>query len=243
MILAIDCGNSRVKWGLGRPPGRGQLTDWHACGATGIQDIHRLDAAWPRTNPPSRVMISHVANEATREALTGLIVRLSVPVEWVVPGVSRCGVTNRYSDPSRLGSDRWAAMIGARNLCEGACLVVMAGTATTVDMLDESGVFRGGIILPGIELMKRGLAEGTSGLPYAQGCYEATPRNTADAIESGCLNAQVGAIERMALMLPEGAPCLISGGDAPRIAHCLTIAHRHIDNLVLEGLAVMGGQL
>ncbi len=108
------------------------------------------------------------------------------------------GVVNGYDNPAQLGADRWAALIGARGLHAGPALVVMAGTATTVDCLDAQGVFRGGLILPGLDLMRRSLARNTAGLPEACGGYRVLPTNTDDAIVSGCIAATVGAIERMA---------------------------------------------
>src|SRR5205085_12624801 len=134
-------------------------------------------------------------------------------------------VTNRY-DTLQPGADRWAALLGAWHRQRGACLVVGAGTATTADLLSTRGEFRGGIIFPGLELMKRSLAENTTRLPFAEGAWAEEPRNTADAIETGVLQAQAGAIERMYAQLTrvEGssAACLISGGAAARIAQCLS---------------------
>jgi len=158
---------------------------------------------------------------------------------WVTAQASQCGVTNGYADSSQLGADRWAALIGAWHLYRGACLVVTTGTATTVDMLSASGLFRGGLILPGVELMKKALAEHTAGLPYAGGHYAEEPRNTADAIESGCVHAQAGAIERMFAKLGAGAVCFLSGGAAPKVAGRLNIPLRVVENLTLEGLAAM----
>jgi type III pantothenate kinase len=114
--------------------------------------------------------------------------------------------------------------------------VVTAGTATTVDVLRGDGRFVGGVILPGLELMKRSLARDTAGLPLAKGRFAGEPRNTADAIETGCLLAQAGAIERAFATMEPGAACVLAGGSARRIARHLSIPVRLVDNLVLEGL-------
>jgi type III pantothenate kinase len=129
-------------------------------------------------------------------------------------------------------------MVGARAKTQGACLVVCAGTATTVDWLDAAGNFRGGLILPGLRLMCAALAKNTAQLPDADGEYRGEPRNTMDAIVSGCLHAQAGAIERMfARVSAEGeALCLVTGGAAYRIAPCLEIPFRMEEMLVLDGL-------
>ena len=151
--------------------------------------------------------------------------------------VRQCGVSNAYADPARLGADRWAALIGARALHAADCLVVMAGTATTIDVLTANGEFRGGLILPGERLMKHALAERTAGLPLSGGSVTDYPRDTGDAIETGCFFAQLGAIERMFSRLGTERLCLLSGGAAGRMAGHLSIPLRVVDNLVLEGLA------
>jgi type III pantothenate kinase len=153
-----------------------------------------------------------------------------------VASAGACGVASRYDNPAQLGADRWAALIAAWGRCSSACLVVSAGTATTIDSLGATGEFTGGRILAGVDLMKKALAANTAGLPLQQGRYAADPRNTADAIESGCLEAQAGAIERCHARLPAGAPCLVTGGAAAAIAARLTISASVVDNLALEGL-------
>jgi type III pantothenate kinase len=112
----------------------------------------------------------------------------------------------------------------------------MAGTATTVDTIDGDGRFLGGLILPGLDLMRRSLAQDTAALPLAAGKYSVHPRCTDDAITSGCIEAQVGAIVRAVARLGNGATCLLSGGAAGVIGEHLGVPHRQVANLVLEGL-------
>jgi type III pantothenate kinase len=235
MILAIDCGNTRVKWGLREP----QSSSWRALGAAPTADIDRLPAEWSALPAPVRIIVANVAGAPARKALTLALSHFGVEPQWVQARASQCGVSSAYIDPGQLGADRWAALIGAWHLQHGACLVVNAGTATTVDLLSAQGVFSGGLIIPGIDLMKRSLEQNTAGLPLAQGSYADEPRCTADAIESGCLQAQAGAIERMFARLEAGAVCLLSGGNAERIAPRLNIPVRVMDNLALEGLVWM----
>lgn len=238
MILAIDCGNTRVKWGLREPQESGSA--WRALGAVPLADIARLESDWSSLPAPSRIVIANVAGEPARKALLEQLARWAVEPRWVIAQAVQCGVTNGYADPGRLGADRWAALVGAWHLQRGACLVVNAGTATTVDMLSSQGLFRGGIIIPGVDLMKRALAQHTAGLPLAQGRLVDEPQCTADAIETGCLHAQAGAIERMYARLEAGAVCLLSGGNAERIRPILNIPARAVDNLALEGLLRIG---
>lgn len=230
-VLCIDCGNTRIKWGL-RDAGR-----WLSVNALPTAEAQRLGDMLPQR--PARVVACNVAGEDVAAHVEALARALGIPITWVRSQAQQCGVTNGYENPAQLGADRWAALIGARGLHEGACLVVNAGTATTVDVLDAQGAFRGGLILPGVALMRESLARNTAGLPLARGEFRELPRNTDDAIASGCLNATLGAIERMFRQIADAPQplCLLSGGASTSLVGALTILHREIQNLVLEGLA------
>lgn len=234
-ILAIDCGNTRLKFA------------WFVDGAARetsaltYEELAALDglllSAGGRCGQPERVAISNVAGETVRSALARALRIFPVEPQWIRAQARQCGVVNLYDDPAQLGSDRWAALIGAWARERNACLVVSVGTATTIDALSAGGEFLGGLILPGLDLMRRALAAGTAGLPLAAGHGTALPRNTADAIWNGCAAAQLGAIERMRRQLPESAACLLSGGAAQVLLPSLNKPCVVVDNLVLEGLA------
>lgn len=230
MILAIDCGNSRLKWGL---HGQGR---WIRTGIAPVSGLTGLRRTWGKLPPVETVVVANVAGPSVRRDLDRALPGRAVAAIWVTAKRDQCGVTNGYAKPAQLGADRWAALIGAWTMLRGPCLVVAAGTATTVDVLRGDGTFAGGMILPGLELMKRSLADNTAGLPLARGRFSMTPSNTADAIESGCLLAQAGAISRVFATLEPGSACVLAGGAADRLAPHLGIPVRVADNLVLEGL-------
>src|SRR5882757_5843322 len=188
MILAVDCGNSRLKWGLH------QNGAWRQTGTMPVSELARLEKTWKRFAPADQVIVANVAGRSVRKRLETLFARRSMVPTWVKAKRRECGVTNGYGRPDRLGADRWAALIGAWSILRGPCLVVTAGTATTVDILRGDGRFVGGAIIPGLELMKRSLARTTAALLRARGRFSADPHKTADAIENGCLVAQAGAI-------------------------------------------------
>ncbi len=229
-LLCLDAGNTRIKWGLH------DGAVWRAQGACAHAEVDALAHALPAR--PARIVACNVAGAPVAARIETLAAALGAPLEWFASAPADAGVTNGYDNPAQLGADRWAALIGARAIHAGAALVVMAGTATTIDLLDAAGRFRGGLILPGLDLMRTALARNTAGLPEARGAYRDTPTNTDDAIVSGCLQATLGAIERMARRLA-GAEflCLLSGGAAEPLAPHLELPLRRIDNLVLEGLA------
>ena len=235
MMIAIDAGNTRIKWGVNTG------TAWIAQGALPTSEAARLaevSLAWPA----APIVACNVAGDAVEAAICTALAERFAPPLWLRSSAGVCGVSNSYDWPERLGADRWAALIGARGRLSSACLVVCAGTATTVDWLDASGTFRGGLILPGVDLMRASLARNTAQLPLADGNFRCEPRNTSDAIVSGCLHAQIGAIERMfaKLAAAPGAVCLLTGGAAQGLVPLLNIPFQLTENLILEGLARFG---
>jgi type III pantothenate kinase len=121
-------------------------------------------------------------------------------------------------------------------------VVVNAGTAVTIDALSADGVFRGGLIMPGVNLMTSALASGTAGLPHVQGVFSVFPDNTADAIASGAMLAVCGAIDRMRRALLKAGPApqiVLSGGTAAAIEARLDAPVLILPYLVLEGLRIV----
>jgi type III pantothenate kinase len=234
VILAIDAGNTRLKWGTHNG------TQWTAGGAVMKDQVVRLQDAWKLQPAPAKIVIANVAGELIRSQLTVLLARWRVPPHWVTSAKSQCGVVSHYEDPKLLGCDRWAALIGAHHLHSGAALVVMAGTAMTVDALTGDGRFVGGLIVPGLNLMVESLTSKTAGIRVERGKVQTFPSNTGDAVWSGALNASAGAIERMLQALEAagepGATVLLSGGAAGEIEALIHGPVRRVDNLVLEGL-------
>lgn len=235
MILCLDAGNTRLKFGVVAGD------DWLLQDALDYATLDELHARLPQG--VSRIVACNVAGESVRSRIEALAADLALPLDWLTGSADACGVRNGYDRPPQLGADRWAALIGARALHPGQAVVVMAGTATTIDALDAAGQFRGGLILPGLSLMRAALARNTADLPHAAGHYRALPTNTDDAIVSGAIHATLGAIERIQGLAGKDALCLLSGGAAAELAPHLVPAHRLIGNLVLEGLARYGRTL
>jgi type III pantothenate kinase len=243
MILAIDAGNSRVKWGwleLGGAAG----AQWSSISSVSLIEFA---ASSDHVNPfsvthedPESIVISNVAGEGAKTLLVNWTSIFDAEPLWLHGESQRCGVTSRYERPEQLGPDRWASLVAARGLHAAATLVVNAGTCTTIDMLGADGAFLGGAILPGAELMRFVLHEHTGRLPLEEGLFREMPRNTVDAIETGCRNAQTGAIERMYRSFREldGTPlCIVSGGAGRSLVDQLSMPRRYVPNLVLDGLA------
>lgn len=240
-VLCIDSGNSRIKWGLATGDG------WLARGALAHDAVAQLAQALQDHPVPARVLIANVAGAQALAAIHVALAELTLAPDSVIEvraEAMRAGVRNGYREPGRLGVDRWCALIAARAQVSGPALVVMVGTATTVDTLAADGLFRGGLILPGIDLMRRSLARDTAGLPFADGRHQPWPQCTDDAIVTGILEAQAGAIERAWRRLDDpAAPCLLSGGAAGRLAGLLDLPVLAVEDLPLEGLRVQAGEI
>jgi type III pantothenate kinase len=242
MILLIDAGNTRVKWALAAPSA--QLGAWTASGAATHADTPQLELAWCEAasqHQVQRILIANVAGNALRVQLEYVLQRClpGVTPDWFASVPALAGVSNGYRNPAQLGCDRFAAAIAGHALTPDApVIVVNCGTATTIDAVTADGVFLGGMILPGLGLMASSLARNTAQLPQiAQDgkLPDGFADNTDDAILSGILAAQSGAIEH-ACAAHHGAACIISGGAAPYIAPMLKVPYRIVENIVLIGL-------
>ena len=168
-----------------------------------------------------------------------------VAPQWVVASASEAGLSNGYDHPSRLGADRWVAMIGAwhhalRSGPPRPLVVVMVGTAVTVDAIDANGKFLGGLILPGHGIMLRALESGTAGLHVPTGEVREFPTNTSDALTSGGTFAIAGAVNCMVQHLRDHCgfdpKCVMAGGAGWKMAPSMSVQFELVDNLVFDGL-------
>ncbi|HLX22175.1 MAG TPA: type III pantothenate kinase [Usitatibacter sp.] len=236
-ILAIDSGNTRIKWAV--HDGHA----WSAAGAIATSDSATLYEAMLPAFPVDRAVASNVAGAEVAARIVDACRRARVELAIVVPQQAQLGVTNAYREPWQLGSDRWAALIAAHRGYKGHKLVVNVGTALTVDALTADGHFMGGLIVPGPALMRRSLDLGTAGLRLTEGAMREFPQGTADAITSGSIQASVGAITRLGLeMAARDCPVsriILSGGAAGEIAAWLPYPAILQDNLVLDGLVAI----
>lgn len=234
-MLLLDAGNTRLKWALA------QGDAWLDQGAAPIDDLSSLREAFAALPPPGHILASNVAGEAVAERIRAACAAWDCRVEFVAAQVEQCGVRNGYAQPGQLGSDRWAALIAAWAQLHTACLVVNCGTATTVDALSGDGEFFGGLILPGLDMMRRSLVLGTAQLEMETGEWAEFPRCTADGIYSGAIKATIGAIRQQYELLGDlEARCLLAGGAAGLIGPHLGLPRLSVDDLVLRGLQLIG---
>jgi len=249
-FLALDVGNTRLKWAQYDAPVAGSPVLAH--GAEFLENIDKLaEGEWASLPAPSLILGCIVAGDAVKRRVEEQMELWDVAPRWVVPSAQEAGVTNGYDHPARLGADRWVAMIGARHrlLARGIkkpCVVVMVGTAVTVEAIDASGKFLGGIILPGHGIMLRALESGTAGLHVPTGDVKDFPTNTSDALTSGGTFAIAGAVQRMVENTTrhcgEAPECIMTGGAGWKMGPSMSVNFELVDSLIFDGLLEIAAQ-
>ena len=222
------------------------LKELLAQGAEFLENIEKLaDGPWARLPEPQSMLGCIVAGEAVKRRVEEQLEIWNLDPKWVVSSAAEAGLVNGYDHPTRLGADRWIAMIGAwhRVLRQGAArplVVVMVGTAVTVEAIDAEGRFLGGLILPGHGIMLRALESGTAGLHVPTGEVREFPTNTSDALTSGGTYAIAGAVERMVQHVRrhcQAEPaCVMTGGAGWKMAPSMSVQFELVDSLIFDGL-------
>jgi type III pantothenate kinase len=249
-FLALDVGNTRLKWAQYDAPVVGAKL--LAQGAVFLENIDKLaEGEWASLSAPTQILGSIVAGDAIKRRVAEQVELWDVVPRWVVSSAQEAGLSNGYDHPSRLGADRWVAMIGAhhrllRRGIKKPCIVVMVGTAVTVEAIDAHGKFLGGIILPGHGIMLRALESGTAGLHVPTGEVCDFPTNTSDALTSGGTFAIVGAVQRMVENITrhcgQAPECIMTGGAGWKVAPSMSVHVELVESLIFDGLLEIASQ-
>jgi type III pantothenate kinase len=243
--LVVDIGNSRIKWALIGPDGM-----------TGI-----AAANFDKTSPTplaaigdaiggervGRIVATNVAGEAVAAALSSLAAGCKAELTNVRPATSEYGVRCAYADPSRLGADRWVAVVAAHRLLDGAVAVIDAGTTVTLDVVNADGEHLGGLIMPGPGLTAATLGAETHGIGptepaerHASG-VGVLGTSTNDAVANGAMLALAAGIDRVIAEvtreLHTSLTVILTGGLARTLEPWLDSAVSYRPHFVLEGLA------
>ena len=244
MVLLLDIGNSFIKWCW--------LDDGRLCDAgevlhadTDLASV--LDEAWQELTPAEAVWVSNVAGDDLAEVLEQWLQRAwGVLPQYATSSAARGEVRNAYNEPARLGVDRWLALLAAYEISKQAVCIIDCGTAITVDVMASSGQHLGGLIVPGLGMMRDSLYAGTHGVQDAAPTSSVgglLACDTAGAVEGGTLYSSIAFVDRvctdMEKALDEPMTCLLTGGDATDILPLLTVEIEHEPLLVLQGLALL----
>ncbi|MGH8327557.1 MAG: type III pantothenate kinase [Steroidobacteraceae bacterium] len=259
-VLIVDIGNTRIKWALWRD---GRLGPMRAAAHDGWspQDYARQVLGKHRPSL-GRVVVASVASASTDRRFVAATRRVAGRApEFMATSRSTAGVTTRYTDPWRLGVDRFAGVIGAHQLLpQRAVCVLNAGTTVTVDLVDARGIHRGGAILPGPDLMMASLLNGTAGIARrareagapeggsgarTAGAADPFARSTRSAIRQGAFFAVAAAIDRIVTEAREAVGAepvvLAAGGGLTRFERLLRSRYIRVNDLVLRGIAAHAG--
>lgn len=248
MIVLLDAGNSRFKWARLQ----GELLSEVWCQEYDSQ--HRAQAvlaALATKGVPRRIVVASVLGDVFKEEFIRVAgSRFGVKPEFVVPTQSGFGIRLGYANPQEFGADRFAALVAASRNFQLPCIVVDCGTAVTIDPLTADGEHLGGLILPGLHLMRRSLIEHTARINVGFGNDDdyLFGDSTSQGVRGGTWRALIGAIDgivrEMTIYITEhcgdsSVNYLMTGGTGeyllPRLA-----AHFHLESkLVLHGLAII----
>lgn len=238
----MDCGNSRLKWGL--VDTGGNLVRVGRCELSALSGaiagigggISSLDGAFA----------SVVAGEEIAKQLAAAVdQRFACATTVVRTQDQNDGLVNGYEMPEALGVDRWLVMLGARQVSDSALLVVDAGTAMTVDAVLPTGRHLGGYIVPGYSTQIRALGRHTAALQGVSGSLQPVGwgRGTDQAIVSGVLSGLAALVERCQVELEsrvaDTCDVLLTGGDAGRLVPYLHLTARVDEYLLFRGLWAM----
>jgi type III pantothenate kinase len=249
-IIAIDIGNTNIGIGLFLD-GREEFIE-SIPGGSAAKLTSCLKSAW------ERIPLSESSKEAKRD---GVIVVSSVKPAWtetiaqiaekeldeeihIIGKDVPLPMTLRVDEPDKVGTDRVVSAAAAYAVVEDAVVVADFGTAVTIDLVDQNGVFRGGVICPGFEISAKALKDNTAQLPNVKVTRPKAPygRNTADAINCGIYYSMVGALQevirRYAEELGQWPQTIITGSGAKTIQADCEFIDNYVPNLVVKGIVL-----
>jgi len=249
MILLVEAGNSAFKWVNREAADPGDLSRAFYSDHANYDDL--FTSAWSELTRPERVIVSNVAGDALLSTLADWVLRhWDIDVETIIAQANACGVINAYAEPGRLGADRWSALVAARHSYPGNVCIVDAGTAITIDALSQDGTHLGGLIIPGISMMRQALADHThidmvdaGDRPESESLLG---NDTETAIVKGTINSAIAVIDEtvkaVSAKFDGSMRCLLTGGDAHRIAEYIKSQYEYVPMLVFMGMDVIACQ-
>lgn len=234
--LELDAGNTFIKWRL--LDEQCQILDrgrW----LTGEFNVDQLADC---VLAPQQVWLSSVAGEGLNRQLAAAVThRWGVVLKQAFTSGAKVGVRNSYTDPSRMGVDRWLAMLAAWQHVGAACWVVDCGSAITVDLLAGNGSHVGGYILPGLRLMQQSLLGNTAEVRVDRDVEQGSVRpgtDTSSGVAHGANLLLLSLVHQLQVGIPgceNPERLLVTGGDGERLAAMMPTAELYPD-LVMDGL-------
>ncbi len=248
MKIVADIGNTQIKWA--------RVTDGQL--EAGGQAVHSgavdtaLEALGAALVDATHLVAANVAGEEFADLLRDCVAKHGAALTLVRPAEKQFGVRCAYRDPARLGADRWAAVIAAHQLVDGAACVIDAGTTVTLDAVDLDGLHLGGLILAGPQIVAGALSRETRGIgdtvpagtaPTGLGLLGAS---TNDAVAHGTMLGIAAGLDRavaeIATALGTSPTVVLTGGGAVELESWLETPVSYRPQFVLEGLAYIASE-
>ena len=212
MYLLIDIGNTRIKW---------QYRDEkNVISSNSVLVENFMDIDLTEIKSLKKVIVSNVNHSVVLDKVKENLSHFdSLIIE--VTSESNEYLINDYTDQLTLGVDRWLTAMGAWKIYGEDSIVINAGTAITIDLIqidqERNAHFRGGMILPGIAISLGILNNSTNLIDTEIGQSQYPSLNTKDAVTTGILTSIQGAVNLVCNKLPSDLPILLTGGDADLI--------------------------
>ena len=246
-MLAVDIGNSRIKWAIFLD---GIIKENGSCDYNHDNFENQLDL-FSVVISANSVIVSCVAGELLKNRFEKWAnTNAYTSIEFAKTQNKQHGIVNAYLQPEKLGVDRWLAMVAAVRECDAIgdelICVIDCGTAITLDVLNASGEHQGGLIIPGYQTMIKALVQGAENIKnekeivFRESQMSGLGNNTADALARGSrqiivqgISAIIGGYQKAS---SEKLHCFVTGGDAHWVSVALTIENIYDPFLVLKGL-------
>ena len=209
MCLLIDIGNTRIKWQ--------QRDDKDILLTDSILVEEFMDVDFSSIKSIDKIIVSNVNHSIVLDKLKEILSKFKCPIIETTP-ISNEYLINDYEDHKTLGIDRWLTALGAWKLYQRPLLVINAGTAITIDLVEldkeSKAHFKGGMILPGVAISLAVLNNSTNLIDTEIGKSQYPSLNTKDAVTTGIMTSIQGAVNLVCRKLPSSLPILLTGGDA-----------------------------
>jgi type III pantothenate kinase len=239
-LLAFDVGNTSVKCAVLAETG------WRAVFRVATAPVERLAermAGALSCVPEGAVCVASSVHPAAEEALRAVCARLTGGPPRFFGRELAVPLPTAVREPKKVGPDRLLLALGARDLCRAPYVVVSAGTAITVDLVDVEGCFQGGAIAPGFGLCASALHRGTALLPQVRpaGPAPVPGKDTAEAVRAGVYWCCAGGVLALIERCEKGADCtgirlVCTGTDAPLLLPVLPPGTLHEPDLIFRGM-------
>ena len=249
-VIAVDIGNTNIDVGLFVQDQQKSIES--VPGRSRAKLTNLLRSAWQEIP---------MVEGSTEEKRDGVIVVSSVKPLWtelvrqiaadeldeeihVIGQDIPLPMTLGVDEPEKVGTDRVVSAAAAWAVTEDAVVVADFGTAVTIDLVDGSGVFLGGVICPGFEISAKSLKENTAQLPKAKITKPKAPygKNTAEAINCGLYYSAVGTLEevirRYAEDIGKWPQTVITGSAARAITDDCSFIDSYVPSLVIKGIVL-----